>query len=120
MGALDEIQAAIEKLTKLRDKSSQGWWTILDNGDRFIAEEDPDGDGAFEYIITEPVWFNNPVDADLIVALHRTIDAQLAILQGDMRMYADYQRAGWLDQWVSAVERAGDLALARAINGIPQ
>ena len=113
MGALDDIQSAIEKLTKLRDKSSQGWWTILDNGDRFIAEEDPDGDGAFEYIITEPVWFNNPVDADLIVALHRTIDAQLAILTDGLADMMSRERLG-LPLNTGPVRT---LALARAING---
>jgi hypothetical protein len=59
-------------------------------------------------------------DAALIVTLHRTIDAQLAILRNDLLLHADYQRAGRLAEWLSAIERAGDLALALAINGDTQ
>ena len=93
---MQEIQAAIDKLTVLKS----------------VGVMYPD-----LYDCTVAEW---SAACGLITTLRRTIDAQLAILQNDMRMYADYQRAGWLDQWVSAVERAGDLALARAINGIPQ
>ena len=113
MTAVGEIRAAIEKLTKLRDKSSQGWWTILDNGDRFIAEEDPDGDGPFEYIITEPVVFSNPVDADLIVTLHRTIDAQLDILRLDSAFFG----AGITGPESATAFSETALSLARVING---
>ena len=94
MSAVDEIRAAIDQMTVLKS----------------VGVMYPD-----LYDCTVAEW---SAACGLITTLHRTIDAQLLILKNDMRMYSDYQRAGWLDQWVSAVERAGDLALARAINGV--
>ena len=95
---MQEIQAAIDELTKLKNE--------------------PIVTALFTVTEADAAWFIRT--SKRLTIFHRTIDAQLAILQNDMRMYSDYQRAGWLDQWVSAVERAGDLALARAINGTPQ
>ena len=82
MSAVDEIQAAIEKLTKLE----KGW--LIDG--------------------------RNP----LFVTLHRTIDAQLAILRRDVDMYEKFAQDRQVGVWRDAVERGGDLALARAINGV--
>jgi hypothetical protein len=49
--------------------------------------------------------------------LHRTIDAQLKILRRDIDIRVAYIARGVLAQWVEAVERAGDVALATSILG---
>jgi hypothetical protein len=108
MSVLGEIHAAIEKLTELKAESTPGVWTILDGGDRFIAEGGPLGDGQFEYIVTEPIEFRREADCDLIEVLHRTIDAQLAIL----RHVAEHYRG---DLGIGTNRYV--VALARAING---
>ena len=82
MSAVEEIQAAIDKLTELE----KGW--LIDG--------------------------RNP----LFVTLHRTIDAQLTILRRDMDMHEKFTQNHQVGVWRDAVERAGDLALARAINGV--
>ncbi|MEC5149195.1 hypothetical protein [Cryobacterium sp. GrIS_2_6] len=69
MTAVEEIQAAIEKLTSLRDEC--GYFEM--NG--WLAEEVPGASGAIDDPGYAPVT-NDP----LMVTLHRTIDAQLDIL----------------------------------------
>ena len=54
---------------------------------------------------------------ELLVTLHRTVDAVLSILRNDIEIYTRYVEEGWVHKWVSAVERSGDLALADAILG---
>ena len=86
MGAADEIRAAIEKLTVLRSV------------DLMYPDQYPgDTDAAFR------------AACGLIATLHRTIDAQLAILQG-----VSTRPASTLDMREYDVQA---LALARAING---
>lgn len=81
MTPVEKLTAAIDVLERLKDDSTPGDWEILDGGDRFIAwHADPESAG-FEYILHEPVEFERPADAELIVTLHATIPAQLAILQ---------------------------------------
>ena len=117
MSAVDEIRAAIEKLTGLKESSTQGVWTILDGGDRFIAEEDPLGDGPFEYIVTEPVAFRREADCDLIEVLHRTIDAQIGVLRDALSLYEDP-----IPMFIGREDQVcwHQIALARAINGADQ
>ena len=81
MSAVERVQAAIDKLTELKAVSTRGPWHEWTNDltDRvelwhdqevrlWVADLGNDEPGAL-------------ADADLIVALHRTIDAQLAILE---------------------------------------
>ena len=84
------LQAAIEKLERIKAGSIEGPWVW--KGDRIA-------DGAFlegaadETVIwaygmhTEGFLVVSEADADLIVTLHRTIDAQLAILRRVLRYY---------------------------------
>ena len=75
MSAVDEIQAAIDKLTILQAGSVVGPWEVRDGS---IVRD------ALGLRTIQDVWVADidevSADADLIVTLHRTIDAQLAIL----------------------------------------
>jgi hypothetical protein len=73
MNAVERLEAAITKLETLKGSSSPGVWATGDDGDIYIDRESI---GHFRWFAN--TW--NP-DADLIVTLHRTIDAQLAILR---------------------------------------
>lgn len=112
MSAVDEIQAAIEKLTALKFGSSVRPWLaepytygIQDATQRVRITSAGDSD---EYNTAEGVL---PVDARLIVTLHATIDAQLAILNHAYGQLKD----GYSPDEPGATEDALDLA--RAING---
>ena len=115
MSAVEEIQAAIAKLTRQRDLATEGPWSSWHPADGH-------GDSCVDGATHDP---DNPPtaaeggrhDVVLIVTLHRTIDAQLAILSRTAELHPRYAALGREDEWLSAVERAGDLALARAING---
>lgn len=115
MNAVEEIQAAIDKLTKLKARSTRGTWEVDDNRP-FSSELQ----GIFvpdvrKYSIKFD-WDEQPkrADADLIVTLHRTIDAQLAILNDFIERYG-MRRA---DDWEPIAPAARNaLTLARAING---
>lgn len=132
MSAAETLQAAIDELEALKAESSPGPWEIEEPGEYFNPKWDdvrvmraregnePDYD---RYIIRDGSYaadaggFSQP-DAELIVTVHRTIDAQLAILRHDLEIRARYEREGIpLEAWESAVVRAGDLDLARAILG---
>jgi hypothetical protein len=127
MSAVEEIKAAIEGLTELRDAATPG--------QRAFSADWFDGSQqalvAVEYTSADDLHsagriatFDGPHlararnDALLIAALHRTIDAQIALLGHTVEIRANYVEQGLAANWDSAVERAGDLALARAINGV--
>ena len=114
MTAVEEIHAAIEKLTAQRDKSTPGPWAVddtdkcsvyyIDGGATILQPEDwyPRGD-------------NRPAgNAQLVVTLHNTIDAQLAILRDFMERYEGRAKADWTPVASGAINA---LNLARAING---
>ena len=110
MTAVEEIQAAIEKLTELRNLSNEG-------GNRREWKSTPlspliqaDVIDSFGDVVVERAY---APDAELIVTLHRTIDAQLALLKDGVK----FTTVHW-----GQVELRRDigkyaLALARAING---
>jgi hypothetical protein len=103
VSAVEEIQAAIEKLTALRDRASLAPWNAWKQGrpgDRMThGLEDARGDDLAKSL--------SAADAELIEALHRTIDAQLAILRDD---YETCLKNRWIpDRFI--------LSIARAING---
>lgn len=115
-----EIETAIATLTRLRDESTPGSWvvdaeygpTIHSTADHYSPIIDA-GDFA-----ASSESFENIADASLIVTLHRTIDAQIKLLTGTLLYRAKYLSANRLNEWQDAIERAGDLDLARAINNI--
>lgn len=73
MSAVEEIEAAIAKLTKLRDETRYGEL----NGWLYEMPEDTSGYwGGPDDDPRQPIT-NDP----LMVTLHRTIDAQLALIQ---------------------------------------
>jgi hypothetical protein len=98
MNAVERLEAAIVKLEQLNAESTPGpwqWWN-LERADRgwtgngptleTVARDDLDPECAKAGVIV--AWGHDawgldvePADADLIVTLHRTIDAQLAILR---------------------------------------
>jgi len=116
MSAVEEIQAAIEKLTKLKAESTPGPWFLT-----YEKSTHPRLWGNASENDADPVALaQNRGNAELIVLLHRTIDAQLAILNHDVALFTEFEEHGNARQWELAIERAGDLALARAINGDTQ
>ena len=98
MNTVERLQAAIEKLEALR--TERGY--VEDSG--WLVEENPDDRGGF---LEPPEPFIPITNDELIVTLHRTIDAQLAILRHD---YETCHRNDWTpDRYV--------LPLADAILG---
>lgn len=95
MSAVEEIQAAIEKLTKLKAESTEGPWVLV--ADEHYADRVVDKSG--KWLIGDA---SNYSDAPLIVTLHATIDAQLSLLRDGLN-------------WKSAESYAATLAIA--ING---
>ncbi|MDR6907510.1 hypothetical protein J2X63_003218 [Agromyces sp. 3263] len=71
MNAVERLQAAIEKLERLRNERGyiehSGW----------LVEENPNDRGGF---LEPPEPFIPITNDEIIVTLHRTIDAQLTIL----------------------------------------
>ena len=116
MTAVDEIQAAIVKLTELRGLStqpveSQHWLQGMDRK-RYESPREiytgPEAEGSADIAICF-----NPHDAELIVTLHRTIDAQLDTLRTARGFYG----AALTGPEVATLFAEHALILARAING---
>ena len=104
MNAVQEIQSAIDKLTDLQALADEGPWMHYD-GD--VVMGDPT-DYVQAYPVVAECGSNN--NAELIVTLHRTLDAQLAILRDGLRVT------------LRSHEYVGEhaLTIARAINGPTQ
>jgi len=87
MTALEEIEAAIANLTRLKAESTQ-WQPDPDMPELAGWYVDSDGSGLQGVFAIKELFrgghavalYADPPDAELIVTLHRTIDAQLAIL----------------------------------------
>lgn len=106
MTPVERLQAAIHKLETLIRQTgyyeAHGW----------LVENITTGP---EY---DPREEQQPLLRDeLLVTLHRTIDAQLAILRNTVRLHSKFVALGKESVWLEAIERAGDLALADAILG---
>lgn len=117
MNAIDEIQAAIVKLTEMKAQSTPGPWHEWQNdlSDRIEVWHDQE-----QRLWVADLGEHGPTgsalaDANLIVTLHATIDAQLAfLLDAANRIAVEENRAGIELYYRSA------LTLARAINGAVQ
>ena len=105
MTAAQEIQAAIEKLTDLQALADEGPWMHYD-GD--VVMGDPT-DYVQAYPVVAECGSNN--NAELIVTLHRTTDAQLVILELAVA-YGELSE-GEGSRFITAAK-----LLARAINGV--
>ena len=123
MSAVEEIEAAIAKLTDLRDASTPGPWTDkygdLDGADFTSVCDMEVRCGSYCQGGTAPGM--SPADMALIVTLHRTCGAQLAILQAAVEHAPMYEMH--LDEELAWIEKRpslhNGLELARAINGTP-
>jgi hypothetical protein len=117
MNAVEEIQAAIDKLIGLKAASRQ---PVPDADFPELAGWYVDTDGNKGYGIfalrgyAETAWpvmlYGNRADADLIVTLHRTLDAQLALLRNGLV-------GARMNESVGMQTTGPILALARAITG---
>lgn len=109
MNDVETLQAALSRLTELRENSTPSPWSVYALDWRMIVAGQPIDDDAeilFDVRVRE--------DGDLLAVLHRTIDAQMAILEAALaghqgRTYEDFEPIG------SFATTAFDLA--RAING---
>jgi hypothetical protein len=118
MNAVETIQTAIDKLTALKSKSTQPTdgtnWVRGRDEKRYESSRDvytgPNEDTAGSADI---IFGIDPVDASLIVTLHRTIDAQLDFLRTARGFYG----AGISGPDVANLFAEHALALARAITG---
>ena len=112
MNAVERIEAAIERLEARRDASTRGRWEFsLDPFSESVAYVIGSSE-AYELasdLIEE--------DADLIVTLHRTIDAQLAILREAHRFATHRYAALFTFPYIPSDWNA--VALADAILGAP-
>lgn len=113
MTPVERLQAAIQKLERLQSSTSLGeWWrtpaSILDGQTRVFAANGLIDD---QQVCAEVA----PADADLIVTLHRTIDAQLTVLR--IALAWAVAMAGKEPHTSGYVENG--LVLADAINGVP-
>jgi hypothetical protein len=105
MSAVEEIEAAIAKLTELREKSLSGPWEAW-------KQYNPLSGNIYglEARDENVAKFYSPFEVELVEVLHRTIDAQIAILRG-ARLFKRH------NVWSSTFYLEPCLALARAING---
>ncbi|UAJ79988.1 hypothetical protein IT072_02605 [Leifsonia sp. ZF2019] len=123
MNAQETITAAIEKLEGLKAASVPGpwhWWN-LEAIDQGWTDNGPNLEGANGQTVLCG-WGNDAwgisvagEDADLIVTLHRTIDAQLALLKELLHIA---ETAGWSEEeFPSKPGHEHGLLLARSILG---
>jgi hypothetical protein len=117
MSAAETIEAAIAKLEAAKvteDGDEQRWRYEAPNPFGVVSPPAHLFD-ADDYLIAKAMTV---ADAETAVMLHRTIDAQLTILRRDIAIRERYSQDGVpIEAWESAVKRAGDLDLARAILG---
>ena len=114
------ISAAIEKLERLKAESTPGPWASVQDGQHAtLVRRPPKSENAIHTPADIPLHWDggygyDPTmeasDADLIVTLHRTIDAQLELL----RLALKY---GELDAGSGSRFIAGAVKLADAILG---
>jgi hypothetical protein len=102
VSAVERLEAAIAKLEAMRDErqyTEQNGW---------LVEPNPDDRPSFD---EPPEPFMPITNDELIVVLHRTIDAQLAILRAALIEHTDFMTEIEKPYWTAA------LALADAILG---
>lgn len=86
MTEVERLEAAIEKLETLKAGSAQGEWQFAADGSESAIY---DNDTGYELALIPEMFMagNFAANADLIVTLHRTIDAQLGILRAARVVY---------------------------------
>lgn len=114
MSAVERLEAAIAKLETQKAESTPGEWNARQafNIDGEVVGHDINTATAYELGCT----FTPNSDAELIVTLHRTIDAQLAFLRAAVESVPIWIEDGATEaEVVEDLER--ELALADAILG---
>ena len=116
MNPVERLRAAIEKLEWLRDHSTPGPWAIDDNDAAIFTFGPTVAGGTIAYVNTDQrTGDRRPYgDASLIETLHRTIDAQLAILRSAVKFLGS---VGHHTSSIASPFVDGALALADAILG---
>jgi hypothetical protein len=110
VNAAETIAAAIEKLETLRDAGTPGPWVDGENAGRYDAAIVTADSGMWADAVVRDDGFLDFRDAALVITLHRTIDAQLAVL----RMFG--ANLALLDDWEPHPDNE-IMALARAVLG---
>lgn len=112
MSAVEEIQAAIVRLSAFKKYCTSGTWQVTQ---KHLSR--PVGYDIFnnkDYVVSDSEGYQGAIanihDAVLIVTLHKTIDAQLAILR-EVLFAADVEH-----NWDTLVYTNTAIDLARAIN----
>lgn len=115
MTPLQEVRAAHKRLTELYDASTHGTWEAHPRDQEVNARM---ADGMYSAVCD---WYKSASsDGDLIVTLHRTIAAQMALLEERIRLAETtqyWQNPDATLEPFSIKPDAKTLALARAING---
>jgi hypothetical protein len=114
VNAVEEIEAAITKLTAEREAAMRGPWVANENFGYYGGSFGIEG-GVQDEWEDSPGYALEKTDAVLITTLHRTIDAQLALLTSALGGARDLGSGHYPDE-PNAVDLALDLA--RAINGV--
>lgn len=108
MNAAETIQAAIGKLEQLRDTAPVGQWSARPYKIVEVAAVVSASAGDEDFFVAD---FVDESTADLIVTLHRTIDAQLVLLNETLEAIVEYPlNPDRLYRW--------EIDLARAILGV--
>lgn len=115
MTPMERLQAAIQQLECAKEETTPGPWTHL-YGPKYSTIEFETEDGVRPVALVG----RTPADAELIVSLHRTLDAQLEILRFGVKRQ---EAVDWTNRLANrdtdlqfrAAER--ELALADAILG---
>lgn len=112
MGAVERLQAAIDKLETLKQESFDGPWVANHpfsyswiTGAQYAGMQ-----SKIAVQVDEP-------DAELIVTLHRTIDAQLAIVGDALIALREAERISPASLSSARIRRLNQIALADAILG---
>lgn len=85
MTPVERLQAAIDKLTRLRAEGSAGGDSWERSGARIVFK-----DNGQKFGIVDVENWGAPADLDMIVTLHDTIDAQLNLLRGNAAWISAY------------------------------
>ena len=108
------IKEAIERLEELKAKSASGPWQwrlyhgVHDSKSRLVRVVETKKECGYDRVQLLAEYLTR-ADADLIVTLHSTINAQLALLRAAMVEHSDVMTSIEKPYWVAA------LALADAI-----
>ena len=122
MTNIEDIESAIEKLSALRADSTGGDWNAYVREGHHAYEGTIRTDGLPDDVSDEIAEIFIGVDAELIVTLHRTIDAQLGVLLEGAAAISDREALmdvyAWDDgEWArNTSAESVALVFARAIN----